>query len=162
MWIHKLDNVEIDLTDGHKYARQDLQVGDLIIKYGNPIGHATAPIRKGEHIHTHNTKSNLAGVLDYEYNPDFKDVEKNIEEKPVQQVVKTYSKPSAQKTVKNEETPVFDQIVVQEGSVVEEAEPDYGIRKVGDTVEITREFKVKSPVKYSFKDFGILDKVTTK
>ena len=88
--------------------------------------------------------------------------EKNIEEKPVQQVVKTYSKPSAQKTVKNEETPVFDQIVVQEGSVVEEAEPDYGIRKVGDTVEITREFKVKSPVKYSFKDFGILDKVTTK
>lgn len=60
------------------------------------------------------------------------------------------------------QTPVFDQIVVQEGSVVEEAEPDYGIRKIGDTVEITREFKVKSPVKYSFKDFGIIDKVTTK
>lgn len=60
------------------------------------------------------------------------------------------------------QTPVFDQIVVQEGSVVEEAEPDYGIRKIGDTIEITREFKVKSPVKYSFKDFGIIDKVTTK
>ena len=57
---------------------------------------------------------------------------------------------------------MFNQIVVQEGSVVEEVEPDYGIKKVGDTIEVTREFKVKSPVKYSFKDFGILDKVSTK
>ena len=32
----------------------------------------------------------------------------------------------------------------------------------GPRVEVTREFKVKSPVKYSFKDFGILDKVSTK
>ena len=69
MWIHKLDNVEIDLTDGHKYARQDLQVGDLIIKYGNPIGHATAPIRKGEHVHTHNMKTNLSGIIEYSYTP---------------------------------------------------------------------------------------------
>lgn len=69
MWIHKLDNVEIDLTDGHKYARQDLQIGDLIIKYGNPIGHATAPIRKGEHIHTHNMKTNLSGIIEYSYTP---------------------------------------------------------------------------------------------
>ena len=69
MWIHKLDNVEIDLTDGHKYARQYLQVGDLIIKYGNPIGHATAPIRKGEHVHTHNMKTNLSGIIEYSYTP---------------------------------------------------------------------------------------------
>ncbi len=69
MWIHKLDNVEIDLTDGHKYARQDLQVGDLIIKYGNPIGHATAPIRKGEHVHTHNMKTNLSRIIEYSYTP---------------------------------------------------------------------------------------------
>ena len=54
------------------------------------------------------------------------------------------------------EQPVFEQIVVQEGSVVEE---DCGIRKVGNTVEITREFRPKSPTKYSFKDFGILDNV---
>ncbi len=69
MWIHKLDNVEIDLTDGHKYARQDLREGDLIIKYGNPIGHATAPIRKGEHVHTHNMKTNLSGIIEYSYTP---------------------------------------------------------------------------------------------
>lgn len=58
--------------------------------------------------------------------------------------------------------PVFNKIVVQQGSVVEEVEQDYGIKKVGNTIEITREFKVNSPIKYSFKDFGILDKVTTK
>lgn len=69
MWIHKLDNVEINLTDGHKYARQDLREGDLIIKYGNPIGHATAPIRKGEHVHTHNMKTNLSGIIEYSYAP---------------------------------------------------------------------------------------------
>lgn len=88
--------------------------------------------------------------------------------KEVEQTEKTTETEKKSKPTKNmvksqtSQTPVFDQIVVQEGSVVEEAEPDYGIRKVGDTVEITREFKVKSPVKYSFKDFGILDKVTTK
>ena len=70
MWIHKLDNVEIDLKNGHKYAREDLREGDLIIKYGNPIGHATAPIKKGEHIHTHNMKTNLSGIIEYRYSPD--------------------------------------------------------------------------------------------
>lgn len=55
-----------------------------------------------------------------------------------------------------------ERVVVQEGSVVEEVEKDYGVKKVGDTIEVTREFKFKSPTKYSFKDFGILDKVSTK
>ena len=67
---------------------------------------------------------------------------------------------TAKKTA-NEPT-IDDKVVVQEGSVVEEAEPDYGIRKVGDTVEVTREFRIKSPIKYSFKDFGILDNVEVK
>ena len=57
---------------------------------------------------------------------------------------------------------IDDKVVVQEGSVVEEVEQDYGIRKVGDTVEVTREFRIKSPIKYSFKDFGILDNVEVK
>ena len=57
---------------------------------------------------------------------------------------------------------IDDKVVVQEGSVVEEVEQDYGIRKVGDTVEVTREFRIKSPIKYSFKDFGILYNVEVK
>lgn len=67
MLINKLDNVEIDLTNGHKYALCDIPCGENIIKYGNPIGHAVTDIKKGEHIHTHNMKTNLSGVIEYKY-----------------------------------------------------------------------------------------------
>ncbi len=67
MIINKLDNVEISLENGHKYALCDIKEGENIIKYGNPIGHATADIKKGEHIHTHNMKTNLSGNLEYSY-----------------------------------------------------------------------------------------------
>ena len=65
-------------------------------------------------------------------------------------------------TPTTKETPIFDNIVVKEGAVVEEVEKDYGIKKEGNTIVITREFNYKSPKKYSFKDFGILDQVSTK
>ncbi len=68
MIINKLDNVEINLENGHKYALCDIKKGENIIKYGSPIGHATKDIKKGEHIHTHNVKTNLSGNLNYTYN----------------------------------------------------------------------------------------------
>lgn len=71
MVIHPLDNVEVNLQDGHKYALWDLTRGDTIVKYGNPIGHATCSIAKGEHVHSHNMKTNLSGNLEYTYEPDF-------------------------------------------------------------------------------------------
>lgn len=67
MIINKLDNVEINLENGHKYALRDINEGENVIKYGNPIGHATMDIKKGEHIHTHNMKTNLSGNLEYKY-----------------------------------------------------------------------------------------------
>lgn len=69
MLINRLDNVEVNLNDGHKYALCDIKTGGNIIKYGNPIGHATEDIKKGEHIHTHNMKTNLSGVIEYKYTP---------------------------------------------------------------------------------------------
>ncbi len=75
-----VENQEItllsDIPAGHKFALFDIQKGDNILKYAYPIGHAKCDIKTGEHIHTHNTKSNLSGVLEYEYHPDFKEVEK--------------------------------------------------------------------------------------
>lgn len=68
MIINKLDNVEINLENGHKYALRDIAEGENIIKYGSPIGHSTADIKKGEHVHTHNLKTNLSGNLEYSYN----------------------------------------------------------------------------------------------
>ena len=74
MVINKLDNVDINLADGHKYALRDIKAGENIIKYGNPIGHATEDIKAGEHVHTHNVKTNLAGNLEYSYDPKFYDI----------------------------------------------------------------------------------------
>ena len=75
MLINKLDNVDINLDDGHKYALRDIKAGENIIKYGNPIGHAIVDIAKGEHVHNHNIKTNLAGNLEYTYEPTFYDID---------------------------------------------------------------------------------------
>jgi len=69
MIINPKDNVEIR-DDGHKYALRDIAEGENVIKYGMPIGHATKPIAKGEHVHVHNVKTNLGEVLEYRYEPD--------------------------------------------------------------------------------------------
>lgn len=74
MLINQLDNVDVNLEDGHKYALRDIKEGENIIKYGNPIGHATCDIKKGAHVHTHNTKTNLSGNLEYTYKPCFYDI----------------------------------------------------------------------------------------
>ncbi len=81
MLINRLDNVDINLEDGHKYALRDIKAGENVIKYGNPIGHATADIKKGEHVHTHNLRTNLSGNLEYTYNPLFHDIPKESEER---------------------------------------------------------------------------------
>lgn len=39
---------------GHKVALTDVPAGGEVHKYGQVIGVATAPIRAGEHVHTHN------------------------------------------------------------------------------------------------------------
>jgi hypothetical protein len=44
---------------GHKVATADLDPGSLIIKFGVPIGVATAPIKVGDWVHLHNCRSQL-------------------------------------------------------------------------------------------------------
>lgn len=46
-----------DVPIGHKIALKDLAVGDTVVKYGEDIGKVVAPIRKGDHVHTHNLKT---------------------------------------------------------------------------------------------------------
>ena len=76
MLLNKLDNVRVDLSNGHKYATKDILKGENVIKYGNPIGHATEDIRKGDHVHTHNLKTNLSGIGEYTYSPFFDSVKR--------------------------------------------------------------------------------------
>ena len=39
---------------GHKIATKNISKDEGIIKYGERMGHATADIKIGEHVHTHN------------------------------------------------------------------------------------------------------------
>ena len=42
---------------GHKLALVPIGPGELVLKYGAPIGSATAHIEPGQYVHTHNLKS---------------------------------------------------------------------------------------------------------
>ena len=45
------------LALGHKVAARAIAAGEKIVKYGAPIGSATCAIAPGEHVHTHNLRS---------------------------------------------------------------------------------------------------------
>ena len=72
MRINPLDNVEVNLQDGHKYALCAIAEGETIVKYGTPIGHATRDIAPGEHVHSHNMATNLSGKMEYVYQPQYR------------------------------------------------------------------------------------------
>lgn len=97
----ELDNQVIilseDIMQGHKFALKDLQTGDSIMKYGNPIGHATADIGKGSWIHTHNLKTGLGELLTYTYH-------KNVTELPRREpkYFQGYRRKNGQVGVRNE------------------------------------------------------------
>ncbi|MGB7595549.1 MAG: altronate dehydratase family protein [Erysipelotrichaceae bacterium] len=56
-----------DIKQGHKFALGDIKAGEPVVKYGNPIGNATAFITTGSHVHTHNTTTSLQDHVKYEY-----------------------------------------------------------------------------------------------
>ncbi|OAT59294.1 altronate hydrolase [Obesumbacterium proteus ATCC 12841] len=104
--IHPLDNVAVALRDlsagetlsvesqsihllsdiarGHKFALAPLASGDMIVKYGLPIGHALTAIAAGEHIHSQNAKTNLNDLDQYQYQPDFADLPAQMADRDVQ------------------------------------------------------------------------------
>ena len=79
MKINFRDNVEVDLSTGHKIALCDIKKGENVIKYGYPIGHATEDIKAGDSVHTHNIKTNLSELLEYTYEPEFEEIERREE-----------------------------------------------------------------------------------
>ena len=58
-----------DVPAGHKVLIEDKNEGEDIIKYGYPIGHAKKNLKAGEWVDENNLKTNLAGTLEYTYNP---------------------------------------------------------------------------------------------
>ncbi|SFR14089.1 MULTISPECIES: UxaA family hydrolase [unclassified Enterobacter] len=104
--IHSLDNVAVALADlaegaevtvdnhtvklrqavgrGHKFALHTIHQGENVVKYGLPIGHATAEIAEGEYIHSHNARTNLSDLDEYSYQPDFQAEEAQANDRDVE------------------------------------------------------------------------------
>ncbi|WP_341909435.1 UxaA family hydrolase [Ferrovibrio terrae] len=53
----RLVTLQRALGFGHKIALRDIAPGEKIVKYGAPIGRATAAITLGEYVHNHNVAS---------------------------------------------------------------------------------------------------------
>jgi len=71
--VFEFENEEIiainDIPFGHKIALKNINKNSSVVKYGESIGNSTLFINKGEHIHSHNLKTNLSDTLNYSYNP---------------------------------------------------------------------------------------------
>ena len=63
-----------DIPQAHKVALKNIKKGEDVIKYGNPIGHATKDIKVGEHVHTQNVATNLDDIIEYKYEPKYPEV----------------------------------------------------------------------------------------
>ncbi len=67
----KTDGVNIllleDIPQGHKFSLVPISEGEPVIKYGSPIGIAKESIPQGAWIHTHNMKTGLGELLNYQY-----------------------------------------------------------------------------------------------
>lgn len=61
--------INSDVPAGHKILLTDLKQGENIIKYGYPIGHLKENHKKGDWVSHEHIKTNLSGLLDYEYHP---------------------------------------------------------------------------------------------
>lgn len=59
-----------DIPQGHKMALGTVKAGENVVKYGFPIGHATADLTPGMWVHTHNMVTNLSGEVEYSYHPN--------------------------------------------------------------------------------------------
>jgi len=51
-----------DIDLGHKIALKDIKKNEKIIKFGTSIGRSKKDIKRGEHVHLHNLKSDYIKV----------------------------------------------------------------------------------------------------
>lgn len=65
----KTITINQDTPAGHKILITDTEEGRDIIKYGYHIGHARQNLKAGDWVNENNLKTNLAGTLEYTYNP---------------------------------------------------------------------------------------------
>ena len=87
-----------DTPAGHKILLEDKAEGENIIKYGYPIGHARKNLKIGEWVNENNLKTNLAGTLEYTYNP----VNETLDIKKEERTFKGFVRKNGDVGVRNE------------------------------------------------------------
>lgn len=87
-----------EVPAGHKIALVALKVNDNVIKYGYAIGHAIVEIPQGGVVNEKTIKTNLEGLLDYQYNPVKVDL--NIPDRHL--TFKGYKRKSGEVGIRNE------------------------------------------------------------
>lgn len=91
--------IGVDVPAGHKFALRPIKAGEPVVKYGYPIGHATADIAKGEWIHSHNLATSLGDNLEYAYDPAPASAPADVPPTPT---VNGYLRPSGDMGIRNE------------------------------------------------------------
>ena len=100
--IIEIDGLKVvvnqDTPAGHKVLIKDAPKGTDIIKYGYPIGHAKEDLKAGDWVNENNLKTNLAGTLEYTYEP----VNQELDIKKENRTFKGYVRKNGDVGVRNE------------------------------------------------------------
>lgn len=54
---------------GHKFALRGVRRGDVVVKYGSPIGRASEEVHAGAWVHSHNLATQLDSAANYRFAP---------------------------------------------------------------------------------------------
>lgn len=77
--VVEIDGETLTLTAtialGHKLARRALASDEKVVRYGAPIGHVTADVEKGAHLHTHNLTSDYLPTYTHDEGHTFVDAD---------------------------------------------------------------------------------------
>ena len=90
--------LSMDIPRGHKIVLRDLKAGENVIKYGFPIGHVTRDAAAGTMVDHTCIKTNLEGLLEYNYQPALVD----IPDAPLQRTFKGFRRADGQVGVRNQ------------------------------------------------------------
>ena len=94
--VHAAENI----NKNFKVALKDINKGETIIKYGFPIGIATQNIKAGCVVHSHNMKSMLEGVKEYDIK--LKHAKSNMDNYNGKRTFKGYLRSNGEVGIRNE------------------------------------------------------------
>jgi len=89
----------VSIGRGHKIALAPIAHGEAVIKYGFPIGIATADIAPGDHVHSHNLATALGSDGDYRYARGASETPPDTETPPT---FRGYARPDGRVGTRNE------------------------------------------------------------